>query len=427
MTPARDPFYIVKEEIQASIDKLQSTFKQWEQAPLDIGERVHLTKELLSSCESIEWQVDELDKAIAVAVKDPARYSLDVIELERRRKRTVQAESKGSLAPNLNGAHHELMRHPNDYNSKAGRSDSDTDDFISSESDRQLLLMKQQDEELDELSASVQRIGGIGLTIHDELVGQERILDDLSLEMETTSNRLDFVQKKVAVVMKKAVDIQMQPPLPLVSLVARTSLTNRNGSRTYPPEFVSKQTAKASVALSTHSPQNGAHCRRSLPSLPPLSSLSSSRRCAGPRILAGLPVIPCSGAHFRSRRRGASCAKGSDDLRPCSDAVGGLGAFGAQGKIDPGERSFVGDGRLDPVHQQQPGGATSGGRDRYGHHPAIPDAGFAEPAGGGDGVVVRGSGRAVADAVHHSRLCFALPCPRGRGLTPTPPAAFRSA
>ncbi|KAG6492032.1 hypothetical protein ZIOFF_046979 [Zingiber officinale] len=181
-----------------------------------------------------------------------------------------------------------------------------------------------------------------------------------------------------------------------------------------------------SVALSTHSPQNGAHCRRSLPSLPPLSSLSSSRRCAGPRILAGLPVIPCSGAHFRSRRRGASCAKGSDDLRPCSDAVGGLGAFGAQGKIDPGERSFVGDGRLDPVHQQQPGGATSGGRDRYGHHPAIPDAGFAEP-GGGDGVVVRGSGRAVADAVHHSRLCFALPCPRGRGLTPTPPAAFRSA
>lgn len=54
----------------------------------------------------------------------------------------MQAESKGSLAPNLNGAHHELMRHPNDYNSKAGRSDSDTDDFISSESDRQLLLMK---------------------------------------------------------------------------------------------------------------------------------------------------------------------------------------------------------------------------------------------------------------------------------------------
>jgi ACT domain-containing protein len=80
----------------------------------------------------------------------------------------------------------------------------DNDDFIASESDRQLLLMRQQDEELDELSESVQRIGGVGLTIHEELSGQERILNDLSLEMETTSNRLDFVQKRVAMVMKKA-------------------------------------------------------------------------------------------------------------------------------------------------------------------------------------------------------------------------------
>ncbi|AQL08971.1 Syntaxin-61 [Zea mays] len=64
--------------------------------------------------------------------------------------------------------------------------------------------MRQQDEELDELSESVQRIGGVGLTIHEELSGQERILNDLSLEMETTSNRLDFVQKRVAMVIKKA-------------------------------------------------------------------------------------------------------------------------------------------------------------------------------------------------------------------------------
>jgi hypothetical protein len=33
---------------------------------------------------------------------------------------------------------------------------------------------RQQDEELDELSASVERIGGVGLTIHEELSGQVR-------------------------------------------------------------------------------------------------------------------------------------------------------------------------------------------------------------------------------------------------------------
>ncbi|KAF9612683.1 hypothetical protein IFM89_003158 [Coptis chinensis] len=102
----------------------------------------------------------------------------------------------------------ELMRFPNDSPYQASRSNQygarDNDDFISSESDRQLLLMRQQDEELDELSASVVRIGDVGLTIHDELTGQEKIIHELGLDMESTSNRLDFVQKKVAMVMKKA-------------------------------------------------------------------------------------------------------------------------------------------------------------------------------------------------------------------------------
>jgi hypothetical protein len=34
---------------------------------------------------------------------------------------------------------------------------------------------RQQDEELDELSASVERIGGVGLTIHEELLAHVRL------------------------------------------------------------------------------------------------------------------------------------------------------------------------------------------------------------------------------------------------------------
>ena len=39
------------------IGKLQTTFHRWEQVAANTGEYVHLTKELLTSCESIEWQV----------------------------------------------------------------------------------------------------------------------------------------------------------------------------------------------------------------------------------------------------------------------------------------------------------------------------------------------------------------------------------
>ncbi|MCL7035926.1 hypothetical protein MKW94_017005, partial [Papaver nudicaule] len=86
-------------------------------------------------------------------------------------KKAVEAGKSRSA----NGMRQELMRVSNDPY-QAGKSSAyaaqDNDDFISSESDRQMLLIKQQDEELDELSASVQRIGGVGLTIHEELTGQ---------------------------------------------------------------------------------------------------------------------------------------------------------------------------------------------------------------------------------------------------------------
>ncbi|KAK9126929.1 hypothetical protein Scep_015775 [Stephania cephalantha] len=210
---AQDPFYIVKAEIQDSIDKLQSTFHQWKNVASNPGERVHLMKELLTSCESVEWQVDELNKAIAVAARDPAYYNLDETELERRRKWTRDANAQvanvrgaveagrqqsNRITPSINDSRQELMRLPNNRPYQAGRSNEyasqDNDGFISSESDRQLLLIKQQDEELDELSASVERIGGIGLTIHEELSGQDKIIHELSLDMDSTSNRLDFVQ-----------------------------------------------------------------------------------------------------------------------------------------------------------------------------------------------------------------------------------------
>ncbi|CAH1415016.1 unnamed protein product [Lactuca virosa] len=215
MSSAQDPFYIVKDENQDSIDSLQGSFHEWERVPVGSGEQSQLTKELLSNCESIEWQVDELEKTISVAARDPSLYGINQVELEKRRKWTTTARIQvGNIknvvtvtgsSSNFGGMHQELMRMPKSHQQQdkdRTRTGSyaavDNDDFISSESDTQMLLIRQQDEELDELSASVERIGSVGLTIHDELLSQEKIIEDLGSEMESTSNRLDFVQVLIA-------------------------------------------------------------------------------------------------------------------------------------------------------------------------------------------------------------------------------------
>ncbi|XP_076909097.1 syntaxin-61-like isoform X2 [Bidens hawaiensis] len=157
-------------------------------------------------------KVDELEKAISVAARDPSLYGINEVELDKRRKWTSTARvqvgniKKTVSSSNFGGMRQELMRMPKSHQQDRTTTYAavDNDDFISSESDRQMLLIKRQDEELDELSASVERIGSVGLTIHDELIAQDKIIEELGSEMDSTSNRLDFVQKKVAVVMKKA-------------------------------------------------------------------------------------------------------------------------------------------------------------------------------------------------------------------------------
>lgn len=213
ITAAQDPFYLVKEEVQGLVNNIQKNFRKWEQLLAGSIDGSQLGKDIVVDCSSIDWQVDELDKAIAVAERDPARYGLDSAEIAQRKRWTgltrnqIRAIRKSVEAAQSNGpaTRVEMMRVPmNPSSQKANNAPSHDEDFYGSESDKQALLMKEQDQDLDELSASVERLGGVGLTIHDELISQDRIIDDLGQEMDNTANRLDFVQKKVALVMKKA-------------------------------------------------------------------------------------------------------------------------------------------------------------------------------------------------------------------------------
>ncbi|KAG8485506.1 hypothetical protein CXB51_019068 [Gossypium anomalum] len=246
MSKAQGPFYIVKEEIQESIDKLQSSFHQWERILPDTGEQVHLTKELLANCESIEWQMGGkrlccdvvsyfifvVNKTIDVAARDPSWYVIDNRELESRRRWTITARTqvgdvkKSVVARKENGnsasaMRHELMKLPISHQSDRSYqySAEDNDDFIASESDRQMLLINRMRSwmnlvqvlrELEVLALQYMKnflhsVGSIStISYANTLVFLEKIIDDLGTEMDSTTNRLDFVQKKVAMVMKKA-------------------------------------------------------------------------------------------------------------------------------------------------------------------------------------------------------------------------------
>ena len=54
---------------------------------------IYLCLQLLKSC-FLDRKVDELDKAISVAARDPAWYGIDEVEIEKRRRWTGTARTQ---------------------------------------------------------------------------------------------------------------------------------------------------------------------------------------------------------------------------------------------------------------------------------------------------------------------------------------------
>lgn len=83
-------------------------------------------------------------------------------------------------------------------------SDEEEDDFIQQQVRHQQLEMEKQDEGLEFLSESANRLGTLSLGIHEELNSQNRMLDDMENDLENATTNLEIVTKKTKDLIKKS-------------------------------------------------------------------------------------------------------------------------------------------------------------------------------------------------------------------------------
>eukprot|EP00873_Tetraselmis_striata_P008557 jgi/Tetstr1/428821/TSEL_018808.t1 len=207
MSHTQDPFYLVREEIQESLTALEKSYSRLQALPSTIPEFGRLRHEVQEGCESVSWQVDQLQRAIDIAVRNPTRFNLSDEEVESRKQWSRSARQK---VDDVRQGLALLVRQADSAASAAAATEMssaayrDNDVFIGNQTDRQTQLMRQQDDDLDELSQHVSQIGQIGLTIHEELESQGQLLEELDEDLDATTNRLAAAQKKVEVVLKRA-------------------------------------------------------------------------------------------------------------------------------------------------------------------------------------------------------------------------------
>ncbi|KAF6264347.1 Qc-SNARE, Tlg1/Syntaxin 6-family [Scenedesmus sp. NREL 46B-D3] len=195
----QDPFYIVRQEIHDTVNELHSKMSRFHGLTAANPERKTIASAVTDGCESLKWQVNELDSAVNRAAEQPQRFGLTPEEIASRRKwisatrRQIEGMMdtiKTATAARVNPAEEKLHKA--------------NEGFLQGEGGKQQLMMKQQDSQLEDIEAAVTRLGRVGLTIHEELASQGQMLDELEEDVDSTHSRLRATQKKVLDVIKKS-------------------------------------------------------------------------------------------------------------------------------------------------------------------------------------------------------------------------------
>jgi SYP6 family syntaxin len=169
--------------------------------------------ELAADRAGLDYMLAETSRATDAAERNPARFGLAQAELSSRRAwalgaaRRAAAADAGAAAPAAPAAP-PPQRWLRDGGGSGGAARegaaSEAEHLVAGEGALQQRMVAQQDEQLDELSAHVVRIGALGREMGQELHSQSALLDELGGEVDGASTRLAAAQRRVQLVLDRA-------------------------------------------------------------------------------------------------------------------------------------------------------------------------------------------------------------------------------
>ncbi|EUD71397.1 syntaxin-plants SYP6 [Plasmodium vinckei petteri] len=123
--------------------------------------------------------VDDLENSIDVVKKNTHKFNISTEEIENRTK------SLKNIRSILNDVESDLTNtvlSPNNYM---------MDDYNN-------IAINKQNDDLEELAESAERLHNAAITINTELKDQQRLLDELESEMDNSNEKMNFVTKKIS-------------------------------------------------------------------------------------------------------------------------------------------------------------------------------------------------------------------------------------
>jgi syntaxin 6 len=220
MSLLQDPFYVVKEEVQQSVSGVTTLYDRWQELLKSTNtaqndEFKWTTTQIKNGIKSIEWDLQDLEETIGIVEGNRQRFKLDVAEVESRKafitetKATIKkmkddlnnATTKGKME---NDARSTLMGSKKPQTQEQGKFDGlhkaiveDNDQYINNSRQQMQATMDSQDQDLDAISRGAATLKEMGVTINNELLTQQRILEEMDSEVDKTNSRLNNMLKRL--------------------------------------------------------------------------------------------------------------------------------------------------------------------------------------------------------------------------------------
>eukprot|EP00742_Colponemidia_sp_Colp-10_P002465 GILJ01002627.1.p1 GENE.GILJ01002627.1~~GILJ01002627.1.p1 ORF type:complete len:273 (+),score=54.41 GILJ01002627.1:74-820(+) len=214
---SQDPFVSFRDDVESSMKRLTASFEQWKELLQNTNtakdyEFNAKNEELQEDIKDIEADLAALNDAVVAAERDRARFKLDSAELDNRRgfvansrqivrniKETLSSPT--TLAKIEKDKREQLLQRSKPVDSKISRAKSAIEEsnehYMRSQQQQQELLVHQQDQTLDVLAQSADRLIETSKAINVELDVHRRMIDDLSTDVDRAADNLNFVMKKV--------------------------------------------------------------------------------------------------------------------------------------------------------------------------------------------------------------------------------------
>ncbi|SCM04235.1 SNARE protein, putative [Plasmodium chabaudi chabaudi] len=177
---SNDPFYEAEREVHISVKKLQHMYSNWNSLPdknsILAKEKYYLMKDEIKY---LNKDVDDLENSIDVVKKNTHKFNISNEEIENRTKslkniRAILNDVASDLTNTVLSPNNYMM---DDYNNMA---------------------INKQNDDLEELAESAERLHNAAITINTELKDQQRLLDELESEMDNSNEKMNFVTKKIS-------------------------------------------------------------------------------------------------------------------------------------------------------------------------------------------------------------------------------------